>query len=201
MPLSVTNTLHAHRLNLTFESPYGTKSFSCDICKRNGADHWLYRCDSCGFDAHLNCARTVQAPQQGEGAAGTSTRSIPQPHFPVGTPHLMQHQSRIPAGAPFMPQNGMNNNDLALQMLIQQVNNNNALVQAMLARGGAGGLGGNNNIDLQQLMRLMNNGGGGGIGGGGMDVLQSLMGGGGNGLDLLGGGGLDLGGLFGGFGF
>ncbi|KAL6562774.1 hypothetical protein OROHE_005361 [Orobanche hederae] len=58
MPLALTCIHHPHELKLTFEPPYGDKSFSCDICKIQVASrHWLYRCDPCGFDAHLNCAR------------------------------------------------------------------------------------------------------------------------------------------------
>ncbi|KAL7120689.1 hypothetical protein ACP275_02G137600 [Erythranthe tilingii] len=58
VPLTLTHASHhMHKLDLTFESPYDTKDFSCDICKKPGGDHWLYRCSPCGFDAHLSCAR------------------------------------------------------------------------------------------------------------------------------------------------
>ncbi|EYU27131.1 hypothetical protein MIMGU_mgv1a025308mg [Erythranthe guttata] len=45
MPLCVTNaTCHPHKLDLTFGSPFLTKRFSCNVCKKLGGDHWLYRC-------------------------------------------------------------------------------------------------------------------------------------------------------------
>ncbi|EYU27130.1 hypothetical protein MIMGU_mgv1a019848mg, partial [Erythranthe guttata] len=58
LPLSVTHGSHVHKLNLTFESPYPEKKFSCDICTSIGSCQWLYTCKSCGFDAHVKCATT-----------------------------------------------------------------------------------------------------------------------------------------------
>ncbi|EYU27120.1 hypothetical protein MIMGU_mgv1a020005mg, partial [Erythranthe guttata] len=60
MPLSVTHDSHVHKLHLTFES-YPEKKFSCNICMNTGSRQWVYRCKSCGFDAHLKCA-TGDAP-------------------------------------------------------------------------------------------------------------------------------------------
>ncbi|XP_050228987.1 protein VACUOLELESS GAMETOPHYTES-like [Mercurialis annua] len=57
MPSSVkSSNSHNHVLNLCFSPPYHKKAFRCDICNRSGSNHWLYRCESCSFDAHLNCA-------------------------------------------------------------------------------------------------------------------------------------------------
>ncbi|EYU27132.1 hypothetical protein ABFS82_02G127000 [Erythranthe guttata] len=56
LPLTITHAAHAHKLHLVYGSPYANKNFICDICKAFGQDHWLYRCGSCGFDAHLGCA-------------------------------------------------------------------------------------------------------------------------------------------------
>ncbi|XP_071725079.1 uncharacterized protein [Rutidosis leptorrhynchoides] len=48
---------HPHALSLKFSSPYFPDiGFSCDICRQVGANHGLYRCDACQFDAHLHCA-------------------------------------------------------------------------------------------------------------------------------------------------
>ncbi|CAL5330908.1 unnamed protein product [Camellia sinensis] len=58
MLLSTTHQSHHHQLNLTFSPPYHNQSFSCDICKNIGSNHWLYRCNLCEFDAHLICATT-----------------------------------------------------------------------------------------------------------------------------------------------
>ncbi|KAL5721727.1 hypothetical protein ACHQM5_005335 [Ranunculus cassubicifolius] len=56
MPFSVTHQTHPHPLNLVFSPPYPSKEFTCDICHRDGSNQWVYRCDPCGFDAHINCA-------------------------------------------------------------------------------------------------------------------------------------------------
>ncbi|KAI3780231.1 hypothetical protein L2E82_10202 [Cichorium intybus] len=64
-PLRVTHPYHPHPLALTFASPYGEKlGFSCDVCRHVGSgDQWLYRCVSCEFDVHLQCA-TAKVPAQ-----------------------------------------------------------------------------------------------------------------------------------------
>ncbi|XP_012849609.1 PREDICTED: 41 kDa spicule matrix protein-like [Erythranthe guttata] len=59
LPLFVKHKSHAHKLDLTFESPYPSKSFTCAICDAPGSRHWLYRCKLCEFNAHLTCARSV----------------------------------------------------------------------------------------------------------------------------------------------
>lgn len=56
MPPSVNINSHHHTLSLCFSPPYQKKAFQCDICKGSGSNHWLYRCELCNFDAHLNCA-------------------------------------------------------------------------------------------------------------------------------------------------
>ncbi|KAJ9181187.1 hypothetical protein P3X46_009341 [Hevea brasiliensis] len=33
-----------------------SKAFQCAMCKGSSSNHWLYRCERCNFDAHLNCA-------------------------------------------------------------------------------------------------------------------------------------------------
>lgn len=55
-PLVFFHSSHPHQLQLTFHPPYNTHGFSCDICRKIGTNHWLYRCAPCGFDAHLDCA-------------------------------------------------------------------------------------------------------------------------------------------------
>ncbi|PIN25182.1 hypothetical protein CDL12_02080 [Handroanthus impetiginosus] len=212
MPLSVTHGGHVHKLELTFESPYDTKDFCCDICKSLGSNHWLYRCNLCGFDAHLNCARGAPPNVMGfqppsPQAAATYSRSAPLPqthsqHQGFGqqyvgpTPHPMLHNFvpnpmlnnaaaiGVPAGAPVVPSFGVNRqNELVLQAIQQMIHNNNAMTQAILA-GGAGGIG---------------SGFGGGLGGAGggnrgshqlMQLISGLTNGGGiPGLNAAGGGG------------
>ncbi|KAF9625324.1 hypothetical protein IFM89_021694 [Coptis chinensis] len=58
MPPSLRHQAHPHSLNLAFNPPYQTKGFSCDICQKLGSNRWLYRCNACDFDVHLNCATT-----------------------------------------------------------------------------------------------------------------------------------------------
>ncbi|XP_070032228.1 protein VACUOLELESS GAMETOPHYTES-like isoform X1 [Nicotiana tomentosiformis] len=85
-PQCVTHWSHHHQLDLKFSPPYPGKSFCCDICKKVGTNHWLYRCQTCGFDAHLNCT-TLQAPphQSHIHQNPTTSRSAPQQqqHFTV----------------------------------------------------------------------------------------------------------------------
>ncbi|KAM7482901.1 hypothetical protein LguiB_007484 [Lonicera macranthoides] len=51
-----------HPLDLTFRPPYETKGFSCDICSKIGSKQWLYRCVSCEFDVHMDCATATPTP-------------------------------------------------------------------------------------------------------------------------------------------
>ncbi|XXG87340.1 hypothetical protein AAC387_Pa11g2053 [Persea americana] len=63
MPLSITHQAHQHTLQLVFSPPYQGNGFSCDICGKLGSNHWLYRCSTCEFDAHLGCATSKPKPQ------------------------------------------------------------------------------------------------------------------------------------------
>ncbi|XP_026402828.1 uncharacterized protein LOC113298330 isoform X2 [Papaver somniferum] len=99
LPLSVNHNSHSqHPLKLTFLIPYPTNDFSCDICKNLGSKCWEYRCDSCGFDAHLNCATTV------------SPTTI-QRGLPVQQPQpMIQHQFSLPGHKQQTPPTLQNNN-------------------------------------------------------------------------------------------
>ncbi|XWS43249.1 hypothetical protein CRYUN_Cryun16bG0086700 [Craigia yunnanensis] len=59
-PSSVNTSTHHHTLELCFSPPYRKKKFQCDICKQFGSNHWLYRCGSCKYDVHMNCAMANQ---------------------------------------------------------------------------------------------------------------------------------------------
>lgn len=144
-----------------------------------GLNHWLYRCDSCGFDAHLNCANA--AVQQTHGA---------QNGVDFGSPDFMRNfHDNVCANILATSANARTRqeNMLASQMFQQVRNNVNAdhlLLQRIMA-GGAGGVGGGS-----QLQALM---GGGNqlqalLGGGGGNPVQALMGGDGNPLQALMGG-------------
>ncbi|TXG50956.1 hypothetical protein EZV62_023480 [Acer yangbiense] len=91
-PLSLMHHLHAHKLELTFDPPYQTKGFSCDICRKLGSNHWLYRCNFCEFDAHLDCA--------------SNSISAPQVQAQTQPPIQMQHYNSFPGGSQI--QNGNN---------------------------------------------------------------------------------------------
>ncbi|XP_042050020.1 diacylglycerol kinase theta-like [Salvia splendens] len=60
---SVKGGAHHHPLQLCFEPPYPDKAFVCDVCGGSGSNHWLYRCEECGFDAHLKCGRADKVRQ------------------------------------------------------------------------------------------------------------------------------------------
>lgn len=172
IPLSITHASHVHKLELTFGSHYPTKDFCCDICKRVGSDHWIYRCNLCAFDAHLHCAKSVAPvtnmgfqPHQGPvpQVGSTFTRSEPQPpqgygpHYMATTPSPMQHNfvppppaAGIPAGFTVLQHNPYTVNRQSDQLFLQYfqniIQNNNAMTQAILAGGttglGAGGVAG-----------------------------------------------------------
>ncbi|KAK3019185.1 hypothetical protein RJ639_002957 [Escallonia herrerae] len=64
LPPAISHHSHPHQLHHAFSHPYSSKSFGCDICYKSGSNHWLYRCNSCGFDAHLSCAMSKTRPPQ-----------------------------------------------------------------------------------------------------------------------------------------
>ncbi|MCL7031723.1 hypothetical protein MKW94_005548 [Papaver nudicaule] len=85
LPLSLNHNSHPqHPLSLTFLIPYPTNDFSCDICKNTGSKCWLYRCNACLFDVHLNCATGSASIQRSVSAQTPQS----QPMF--------QHQSSLP---------------------------------------------------------------------------------------------------------
>ncbi|KAJ9174404.1 hypothetical protein P3X46_013051 [Hevea brasiliensis] len=164
MPLIVAHQCHHHQLNLTFFIPYLNKCFSCDICHNLGSKQWLYRCNLCEFDAHLDCATAepktapVQAPIQQVRAPilqgqvqyyqRAPTQAITQ-YQVVGTPMVTR-----PPMQSFAPNNMLmavgRSNQQGYPLL-------NQVLQGLLGVGGGG-------IDLGSILR----GGGvdfGGLGG------------------------------------
>ncbi|KAI3448944.1 hypothetical protein Pfo_005609 [Paulownia fortunei] len=188
----------------------------CAIKQFRGFNHWLYRCDLCEFDAHMNCARgvSVRAPLQPNfnafqsqwPMAAASSRSAPQQNF-VSRPMVSNAAVGIPASSSVMSPFGINrqNHELLLQALNRIYNNNHhAIAQGTMAGGAAGaagaGVGGSGgrlgglgsgfgeDRELQQWMHLISGHNNGGLGGGGQNFQQALLNGGGE----IGGGGLDL---------
>ncbi|KAM7479602.1 hypothetical protein LguiA_027815 [Lonicera macranthoides] len=86
-PLSISHHYHPdHPLDLTFRPPYETKGFSCDICSKIGSKQWLYRCVSCEFDVHMDCATATPTPR------AQPQRSHPFPGLLAAPRPLLQPQ-------------------------------------------------------------------------------------------------------------
>ncbi|XP_056165064.1 uncharacterized protein LOC130137541 [Syzygium oleosum] len=60
---STTHDSHPHLLILKFKTPYeGEEGFRCDLCAQPGTNQWLYCCQQCHYDVHLNCAQPQTGP-------------------------------------------------------------------------------------------------------------------------------------------
>jgi hypothetical protein len=196
MPLVLTHQSHHHQLNLTPFAPYPNMSFSCDMCHNFGSKQWLYRCNLCGFDAHLDCAVSQPNPAQAQAQYYQSTApasGIPQ-YQAVGTPLATGPVMQNLAPNNYVPKAATSNvfgSNMPMSYGRPRGQANSSLNQlgsillpALLGIGIGGlGTGGRNNsgggINL-----------GGTFGGGGGDLSSSL-----SGVDIGGfGGGMDLGG-------
>ncbi|KAJ8573528.1 hypothetical protein K7X08_010039 [Anisodus acutangulus] len=138
LPQCITHWSHHHQLELQFSPPYPDKSFRCDICKNIGANQWLYRCQTCGFDAHLNCTK-LQVPSHQNPITSTSSRSAPQQHQSscgVGQHHAaVNHMNQgINNGTAAVPPLGANhNNKISRQeTLWKQINEQDKLMAEMI---------------------------------------------------------------------
>ncbi|KAK6148008.1 hypothetical protein DH2020_018920 [Rehmannia glutinosa] len=122
-PLKIRHQAHIScELNLTFKNPYmNTNGFSCHICRRIGSNQWLYRCNSCEFDVHLDCTTvnhrpTLQHHHSLPAAAQVNGFVGPQPHLmhsasTGGIGNLNQFQGQVYGSGPgnqqmMMMQNG-----------------------------------------------------------------------------------------------
>ncbi|XP_057782632.1 protein VACUOLELESS GAMETOPHYTES-like [Salvia miltiorrhiza] len=116
---SVKGGAHEHPLQLCFEPPYEDRTFICDVCGGSGSNHWLYRCEACGFDAHLKCgkadkvrrqqAKTEQRPQYSSSRSVNSQQARVSRSQSVGGPsptsiyqqqpwHQLQRYETAPVG-------------------------------------------------------------------------------------------------------
>ncbi|OIT38183.1 hypothetical protein A4A49_31549 [Nicotiana attenuata] len=130
-PLCVTHWSHHHQLDLKLSPPYPDKSLCCDICKNVGTNHWLYRCQTCGFDAHLNCTKLQAPPHQTHIYHNpTTSRSAPQQqqHF-TGINHMNQGINNGPAVPQFWSR--QNNEMSAQEILRKQSEDQQNLIQEM----------------------------------------------------------------------
>ncbi|XP_038723612.1 uncharacterized protein LOC120015312 [Tripterygium wilfordii] len=139
MPLLVTHQAHQHQLQLTFSPPYYHRNFSCDLCKNLGSNQWVYRCNSCDFDAHLSCATAKpRAPTQQRTPIVSPQHQVPLPQ--MATNYSPFRSNTYPNGfGPSLPIGG------GVQ--------GNALNQTLLGGAGAGagagaGGGGGGAVDL-----------------------------------------------------
>ncbi|XP_057488943.1 protein VACUOLELESS GAMETOPHYTES-like [Actinidia eriantha] len=113
MPSKIDHSAHNHTLNLCFSPPYDKKTFDCDICLGSGSDHWLYRCDSCEFDAHVTCAMAKTQPQtisanprrQEKPQLATNNRfsppQVPHDQPDLGIPYIQTQRNPIPLNGLF----------------------------------------------------------------------------------------------------
>ncbi|XP_057497447.1 uncharacterized protein LOC130782189 [Actinidia eriantha] len=219
MPMTISHQFHQHQLDLVFSPPYHNKSFSCDICKSSGSNHWLYRCGLCGFDAHLTCATTKPPIQATRAALGFLPTYAPNNFAnPLGgfgsvnrmnsynfmnqaTPGSFSGGGQAPRQQLFPGQMGGGDATARyLQAIMAGGTGTAELIQLMGSGGGnpqlmqalMGGAGGANAQLMQALV------GAGGTSGGNSQLMQALMGGGGAGAgggtaqllqQLMGGGG------------
>ncbi|KAL5721776.1 hypothetical protein ACHQM5_005377 [Ranunculus cassubicifolius] len=197
-PLSLTHQTHRCPLNLTFSHPSPSKSFSCNICQREGFNHWVYRCNPCDFDAHLSCAtqKPSSSPSRPPVFSQYQTRSLVQPQAqrPLYQQPLPQPQSPLhyqqyvqPTGVSAAEQAKLNfiQNYMAAQqadqariMSMVQSNNggiNAAQMQSLIANSAAGAV-------TQQYLQSMLGGNNNVANNSGIDSITQLMQG------LLGGG-------------
>lgn len=102
MPPLIDHIAHGHKLGLCFRPPYENQGFSCDICKKPGSNQWLYRCDLCDFDAHMECASAKTTTSRATLPKSTSLphhRSPPPPTATSSQPSIKIYYS-APAQSP-----------------------------------------------------------------------------------------------------
>lgn len=109
---------------MEFAPAYEGKGFLCDLCNSPGGfGQWFYSCSDCGFDIHLDCAKSmkqllkVQVPVD-RVASYSSTpganQAIPampitaQRSLPVNSPITPMGASQFSPGAAFVNQTGFN---------------------------------------------------------------------------------------------
>nr|GMD71779.1 uncharacterized LOC107803974 [Ipomoea batatas] len=202
LPLSVTHRSHHHPLQIIFPSVHSRMDvFSCDVCKSLGqGKFWKYRCDSCDFDAHLNCTKTLLSQSSQESLSGqtfnaSASRVSPPPPLPrpnLGFRPQVPQQFNRPNLQNLMTPNvnlqGINNGGRQNfeELVKAYVENYSRLYREQQAAMGGDFLqalngGGGVNGGGDEYLRLLNGGVSGGGGGGGLDFLQLLNAAGGSG--------------------
>ncbi|KAF5736397.1 hypothetical protein HS088_TW14G00539 [Tripterygium wilfordii] len=184
MPLLVTHQAHQHQLQLTFSPPYYHRNFSCDLCKNLGSNQWVYRCNSCDFDAHLSCATAKpRAPTQQRTPIVSPQHQVPLPQ--MATNYSPFRSNTYPNGfGPSLPiGGGVQGNALNQVFQSPTANSQNLNQQIHQTLLGVGGLNNNSRSVNRQIFQTLLGGAGAGAGAG-------AGGGGGGAVDLLGNGGL-----------
>ncbi|XP_077219624.1 protein VACUOLELESS GAMETOPHYTES-like [Tasmannia lanceolata] len=166
MPLSINHQAHCHTLNLAFFPPYQNKGFSCDICKRLGSNHWLYRCETCEFDAHLGCATAKTMPladvqiQQLQVIQQQRMLPLATPQFQAGVGFMNGSQQR------YSPNYYMNNPSPGAQEPIRPLTERPGLGNRLMDQATEGFVDGGGTEKIgQSLVQSVIEGGGGGGGG------------------------------------
>ncbi|KAF9602482.1 hypothetical protein IFM89_028496 [Coptis chinensis] len=165
MPLSLKHQSHPHPLNLAFNHPpYPTKGFYCDICQRLGSKYWLYRCNACEFDVHLDCATSKpriseiqhkvrvsqpQSPLQHRNLVPGSNQ--PQFNQPRNVSQQPNFYANIPSGSSTHGAKVENIEDIAERLSI--ANAANVAEMESIARHAVQ----QNEVVLQQLQRTVQN--------------------------------------------
>ncbi|EYU27122.1 hypothetical protein MIMGU_mgv1a017892mg [Erythranthe guttata] len=160
LPFSITHESHAiHKLEL-ITCELSKSKFNCSICMKLGLRQWLYRCKSCGFDAHLKCVgptgddSSKMIVNRSNGIAQAVQQMIVNNSDAIAQGILASGSGNI-GGRGFG--GGSSGEKRALQLLIELI--------CILTNSGTSGAGGQDSV---------NNTGGGG--GGRTDSVRSLPG-------------------------
>ncbi|XP_049378080.1 uncharacterized protein LOC125842817 [Solanum stenotomum] len=136
LPQYITHRSHRHQLEIQFSSPYPSKSFRCDICKNIGTKQWLYRCHTCGFDAHLNCTK-LQSHFHQNPTRSSNSRSAPDQqyqHHCAGVDHMNQEIKNEISSLETLRKQREDEDKLMAEMIMGGVNHENQRLNELLGR-------------------------------------------------------------------
>ncbi|KAK1295754.1 hypothetical protein QJS10_CPB15g00158 [Acorus calamus] len=92
-----------HPLTLSASVPYRNNRFECKVCKKRDStsDQWIYRCASCKFDVHLDCASSAKVVAVAAAGASSngSRRGRSNVLIPIGVRVASKAASSAVAGA------------------------------------------------------------------------------------------------------
>lgn len=132
LPQYIAHRSHCHQLEIQFSSPYPSKSFRCDICKHVGTNQWLYRCHTCGFDAHLNCTK-LQSHFHQNPITSSNSKSAPQHHC-AGVDHMNQEIKNEISSLETLRKQREDEDKLMAEMIMGGVNHETQRLNQLLGR-------------------------------------------------------------------